>query len=156
MPPTPLDALGPVPNATQALPHVITGGQPGPEQFRALKEAGVEVILDIRDPMEPRPFDEAATVRELGMRYYNVPVVSGRVDDRVMGAILEVLRGEAGVSTLFHCASGNRVGGAIIPYLILDQGMTEDDAVMLAMRMGMRSAEMMDWGTDYARRHAAG
>jgi len=154
--PTPLDALGPVPNATQALPHIVTGGQPGPEQLRALKEAGVEVILDIRDPMEPRPFDEAGLVRDLGMRYYNVPVVSGRVDDGVMAAILNVLRSEAGASTLFHCASGNRVGGAMIAYLVLDEKMTEDDAVMQAMRMGMRSAEMLDWGTDYARRHSQG
>lgn len=153
---SPLDALGPVPNATQALPHLVTGGQPGPDQFRALKEAGVEVILDIRDPMEPRPFDEASLVRQLGMRYYNIPVVSGRVDDSVMASILEVLRREAGVSTLFHCASGNRVGGPMIAYLMLDQQVAEDDAVMQAMRMGMRSSEIMEWGTDYARRHSAG
>lgn len=153
MPPTPLEALGPVPNATQVLPHLITGGQPGPAQFRALSEAGVQVILDIRDPMEPRPFDEAALVAELGMRYYNVPVVSGRVDDKVMSRVVEVLRRESGVSTLFHCASGNRVGGAMLPYLIVDQKMAEDDAITLAMRIGMRSSEMLEWGTDYARRH---
>jgi len=153
---TPLQALGHVPNATQALPHLVTGGQPGPDQFRALREAGVEVVLDIRDPMEPRPFDEAALLRELGMRYYNIPVVSGRVDDSVMAEILEVLRREAGSSMLFHCASGNRVGGPMIAYLILDQKVAEDEAVMQAMRMGMRSSEMMEWGTDYARRHAAG
>lgn len=152
--PTPLEALGPTPNAVQALPHIITGGQPGPDQFRAMKEAGVEVILDIRDPMEGRPFDEAALVRELGMRYYNVPVVAGRVDDAVMEGILQILRREEGHQTLFHCGSGNRVGGAMIAYLMLDHGLIEEDAVMQAMRMGLRSPEMMEWGTDYARRHA--
>jgi len=153
---TPLEALGPTPNATQALAHIVTGGQPGPDQFRALREAGVEVILDIRDPMEPRPFDEARLVEELGMRYYNVPVVSGRVDDQVMARVLEVLRSENGRSTVFHCGSGNRVGGAMIAYLVLDQGMNEQDAVVQAMRMGMRSSEMLEWGTDYARRHTVG
>lgn len=153
--PTPLEALGRTPNAFQPLPHLLTGGQPGEAEFRALKEAGVEVILDIRDPMEPRPVDEAALVRELGMRYYNVAVVAGRVDDTVMAAVLAVLRKEREATTLLHCASGNRVGGALIPYLMLDQGMPEEDAVMIAMQGGLRSSEMLEWGTDYARRNAA-
>jgi protein tyrosine phosphatase (PTP) superfamily phosphohydrolase (DUF442 family) len=154
--PTPLEALGPTPNATQALPHIVTGGQPGPDQFRALSEAGVEVILDIRDPMEPRPLDEAALVAELGMRYYNIPVGAGRLDDGVMEEILSVLRSENGKQTLFHCASGNRVGGPMIAYLMLDEGMSEEDAVMMGMRIGMRSAEIMQWGTEYANRKAGG
>jgi protein tyrosine phosphatase (PTP) superfamily phosphohydrolase (DUF442 family) len=150
--PTPLEALGPTPNATQALPHIVTGGQPGPDQFRALREAGVEVILDIRDPMEPRAFDEPALAAELGMRYYNLPVGAGRLDDAVMEEILAVLRKEKGHQTLFHCASGNRVGGPMIAYLMLDEGMAEEDAVSMAMRIGTRSPEIMQWGTDYARR----
>lgn len=154
--PTPLEALGPTPNATQALPHLVTGGQPGPEQFRALREAGVEVVLDIRDPMEPRAFDEAALVAELGMRYYNIPVGAGRLDDAVMEEILGVLRSERGRPSVFHCASGNRVGGPMIAYLMLDEGMSQDEAVMMAMRIGMRSAEIMQWGVEYAERQAAG
>jgi hypothetical protein len=31
--------------------------------------------------------------------------------------------------------------------------MEEQDAVEQAMRVGLRSAEMMEWGLDYARRH---
>jgi len=154
--PTPLEALGLTPNATQALPHVVTGGQPGEAQFRALQEAGVEVVLDIRDPMEPRPCDEVALVRELGMRYYNIPVIAGRLDDEVLEAILGVLRKERGASMLFHCASGNRVGGAMIPYFIIDEGVTEEDAITLAMRIGMRSQDLLEWGAGYARRHSSG
>ena len=51
-----------------------------------------------------------------------------------------------------HCASGNRVGGALLPHLILDQGFEEEEAVGQAMRVGLRSAELMEWGTEYARR----
>lgn len=153
--PTPIEALGHTPNACQPLPHLITGGQPGEAEFRAMKEAGVEVILDIRDPMEPRSFDERALATELGMRYYNVAVVAGRLDDGVMDAVLEVLRKEKGASTLFHCASGNRVGGALIPYFMVDEGMPEEDAITLAMRVGMRSSELLEWGTDYVRRTTA-
>jgi protein tyrosine phosphatase (PTP) superfamily phosphohydrolase (DUF442 family) len=153
--PTPLEALAQTPHAVQALPHLVTSGQPGEAQFRALKEAGVEVILDIRDPMEPRPCDGAALAKELGMRYYNIPVVAGRLDDNTLDRVLAVLRSEKGASTVFHCNSGNRVGGAMIPYLMIDEGMSEEDATMLAMRMGMRSSELLEWGIDYARRHPA-
>ena len=49
-------------------------------------------------------------------------------------------------------AAGNRVGGALIPFFMIDQGMEEEDAVTQAMRVGLRSAELMEWGLEYARR----
>jgi protein tyrosine phosphatase (PTP) superfamily phosphohydrolase (DUF442 family) len=146
-------ALRGVANACQILPNVVTGGQPTAEQLTALKEAGGGIVLDIRDPMEPRPVDEAALVRQLDMEYVNVPVRSGALDDSTLERILSVLRGAGERTVFFHCGSGNRVGGALIPYFILDEGMEEQDAVDQAMRVGLRSAEMMEWGLEYARRN---
>jgi len=148
-----LHALHGIPNACQILTNVITGGQPNAEQLRALKEAGGGVVLDLRDPMEPRPVDEAGVVRELGMEYVNVPVRAGALNDDTLDRILTVFRGAGERKIFCHCGSGNRVGGALIPYLILDQHMEEQDAVDQAMQVGLRSAEMMEWGLDYSRRH---
>jgi protein tyrosine phosphatase (PTP) superfamily phosphohydrolase (DUF442 family) len=142
-----------VANACQILPTVITGGQPNAAQLHALQDAGGGIVLDLRDPMEPRPVDESKTVRELGMEYVNVPVHTGSLDDATLERILGVLRGAGNRTVFLHCGSGNRVGGALIPYFILDQDMDEQDAVDQAMRVGLRSAEMMEWGLDYARRH---
>jgi protein tyrosine phosphatase (PTP) superfamily phosphohydrolase (DUF442 family) len=150
---TPLQALGGVANACQILPNVITGGQPSAAQLRALKEAGGEIVLDVRDPMESRPVDEAALVRELGMEYINVPVRAGSLDDSTLERILAVLRRAGTRTVFFHCGSGNRVGGALIPFFILDQGLEEEEAIEQAMRVGLRSPEMMEWGLSYARRH---
>ncbi len=152
--PTPLQALANVANAYQALPKLITGGQPSPDIFEALKAAGVEVVLDIRDPMEARPFDEKLLVEKLGMRYVNIPVVAGYLHEALLDQILGILREEKDREVLFHCASGNRVGGALIPYFVLDQGLSEDDAMEAAMRVGLRNAELMDWGMRYARGRA--
>jgi protein tyrosine phosphatase (PTP) superfamily phosphohydrolase (DUF442 family) len=150
-----LQAMHGVANACQILPNVISGGQPNAEQLRALKDAGGGVVLDLRDPMEPRPVNEPEMVRDLGMEYVNVPVRAGSLDDATLERILSVLR-EAERKTVFlHCGSGNRVGGALIPYFMLDQGMEEEAAVDQAMRVGLRSAEMMEWGLDYARRKQA-
>ena len=150
----PLDALAGVANAAAPLPNLLTGGQPSARHLEALKNAGVLVILDIRDPMEPRPFDEPATASQLGLEYINVPVSAGTLDDPTLERILNVVRSNASRSLLFHCASGNRVGGALLPHFILDHGMTEDDAVGAAMRIGLRGAEYLQWGLDYARRKA--
>jgi protein tyrosine phosphatase (PTP) superfamily phosphohydrolase (DUF442 family) len=150
---TAFHALNGVANACQILPNVITGGQPNAAQLRALKGAGGEIVLDIRDPMEPRVVDEPALVRELGMEYVNIPVQVGSLDDVTLERILTVLRESNGRMVFFHCGSGNRVGGALIPYFILDQELTEEDALDQAMRVGLRSAEIMEWGLDYARRN---
>lgn len=150
---TAFQALSGVANACQILPNVISGGQPTAEQLKALKAAGGDIVLDLRDPMEPRPVDEAALVRQLGMEYVNVPVRAGSLDDAALERVLAVLRGRGDRTVFFHCGSGSRVGGALIPYLVLDQGMEEQAAVDQAMRVGLRSAEYLEWGLDYARRN---
>jgi protein tyrosine phosphatase (PTP) superfamily phosphohydrolase (DUF442 family) len=149
----PFQAMSGVANACQILPNVITGGQPNAQQLRALMEAGGGIVLDIRDPMESRPVDEPAVVQQLGMEYVNIPVRAGSLDDATLDRILAVLRGAGDRTVFFHCGSGNRVGGALIPYFMLDQGMTEEDAVDQAMRVGLRSAEIMEWGLSYVRRN---
>lgn len=149
---SPIEALRGVPNANQASPTVVTGGQPSAAHFRALKDAGVEVVLDIRDPMEPRGFDEPALMDELGLEYKVITVSDAHLTDETLASITDVMRQSEGRQTLVHCASGNRVGGALIPWLILNQGMTEEEATMAAMRMGLRGAHLLEWGLEYARR----
>lgn len=149
-----LAALAGVLNVCEALPHVITGGQPSADQLQRFCDAGGAVVLDIRDPMEPRPFDEPQCAAKLGLAYLNVPISPGATGDDKLEQILTVLRKYSGETIFFHCGSGNRVGGAMLAYLILDQGVPEDEAVERAMRMGLRSSEYMEWGLDYARRHA--
>ena len=146
-------AIRGVANACQLLPNVVTGGQPTADQLEALSQVEGSIVLDLRDPMEPRPVDEASLARQLGLEYVNVPVRAGALDDLLLERILGVLRSAGGRTVFVHCGSGNRVGGALLPFLILDQGMEEEDAVEQAMRVGLRSAEVLEWGLDYARRN---
>jgi protein tyrosine phosphatase (PTP) superfamily phosphohydrolase (DUF442 family) len=114
------------------------------------------VVLDIRAPREPRSLDEVAVTQRLGLEYQVIPVITGAATDVELDQILDALRKAQGRTTLFHCASGNRVGGALIPYFVLDQGMEEDDAVQLAIRIGLTSPQVLAWGLEYARRHGRG
>ena len=149
---SPVQALNGVPNACQLLPGVVTGGQPSGAHLAAFVTAGGRVVLDLRDPMEPRPLDEAATVASLGMEYVNVPIGPHSLTDATLDRVREVLREAGDGLVLVHCASGSRVGAALLPYLMLDQGLEEEDAVGQAMRVGLRSAELMGWALDYTRR----
>lgn len=149
-----MDTLAGTLNLQQPLPWLVTCGQPSLAQLEAAAGAGVTAVIDLRDPMEARPFDEPATAARLGISYHVIPVQPGALTDAALEQIVAVLRERTGQLTMLHCASANRVGGALIAHLMLDQGMDEATAVETAMRVGLRSAELMEWGTDYARRHA--
>ncbi|HMA41893.1 MAG TPA: hypothetical protein VKP10_17615 [Gemmatimonadales bacterium] len=147
-----LDAITGVPNASEPIPGLVTGGQPQSRHLTALKQAGCELVLDCRDPMEPRPISEPEDAAAAGLEYVCIPMGHSRGEDATLSKIREVLRANVGKRKMFyHCASGNRVGASVIPYLMLDQGFGEEDAVNAALRMGMRNAELMEWAIDYVR-----
>jgi uncharacterized protein (TIGR01244 family) len=152
---TPFEAIRGVPNACQVLPTVVTGGQPTPEHLDALAKSGNAIVIDLRESMEPRGFDEPALVKQLGMEYKLVPVGAHTMSDTTLETLRTALTAAGERPVFIHCGSGNRVGGALIPALMLDQGMDEEDAVDTAMRVGLRSAELMEWGLGYTRRQRA-
>lgn len=144
------------PNYGEPLPGLLTSGQPGAGHFKDLAAQGVKTVIDIRDSMEPRPFDEPALVRGLGMKYVNVSVRQGALDDAMMDATLDAIRQNDGQPLLLHCASANRVGGVLIPYFMIDKGMSEEDAVAAAMKVGLRGADLLEWALDYTQRKTGG
>ena len=132
-----LDAVNGVLNAYEPVAGLITGGQPLVEHLAALKLAGCDVVVDVRDPMEEQPFDAPAAVRATGLDYLNIPVSHTPLDDRAIEEMQRALHGVIGARSAFiYCNSGNRVGAALIPYLMLDRGFEEESAVDAAMRMG--------------------
>ena len=139
-------------NASTPLPWLLVGGQPTVQQLEALNAAGVRTVIDVRDAMEPRPFDEPGTVAALGVNYVNAPVVSGALNDNAMDLVLGALRSARGTPALLHCNSANRTGGPLLAYLMLDEAMDQESAVDVAMRSGLRSVEVMEWATDYVAR----
>lgn len=153
---SPFDAAAGIVNACQALPTVTTGGQPTADHLRALKDAGADILLDLRDPMEQRPFDEPALAKEVGLEYINVPVSSATLNDATLERVLTVYRNAGEKKIFVHCAGGGRVGATLLPHFMVDLGMDEEAAVEQAMRVGLRNPEMLEWGLEYARRKTAG
>lgn len=141
-------------NAAEPVPGWVTGGQPTAEQLAAFKQAGGEVVLDNRDPMEPRPMDEPAAAKAAGLQYISLPIVHGAVTADTMKRFHDTVKKLEGKKVLMHCSSGNRTAAGLIPYFMIDKGMDQEQAVELAMQSGMRSAELMELAVEYARRPA--
>lgn len=147
--PSLLEVFTGLPNAAEPVPGLITGGQPSEQQLKAFKTAGGEVVVDNRDPMEPRPFDEPAVVRAAGLEYVNLPIVEGAATADTMKRMHEVLRRLEGRKAMVHCNSGNRTSAGLIPYLMIDKRMEEEAAVDVAMRGGLRNAGLMELALSY-------
>ena len=148
-----LDAAAGIPNACEPIPGMVTGGQPTAAQLAALKHAGCEMVLDIREPMEPQPYRTPDAVVAAGLDYLNIPVSHGPLSDKTFELVRRTVRDFAGRKRmLFHCGSGNRVGATLLPYFILDQGMDVEEAIAQAMRVGMRDAGLLQEALEYVRR----
>ena len=55
--------------------HVATGGQPAPEQFTAIREAGYDVVINLALADSPGAVsNEEKIIHDLGMTYEHIPV----------------------------------------------------------------------------------
>ncbi len=144
---------GMLPRETHPASDVVVGGQPLEAQLEALAIAGYRTIVDTRHPAEPRGFDEKALVRRLGMNYANIPMVDPVVPDRDFRKLRDILARSENRPAVLHCASGNRVSGLMIPWLILDEGKTHDQALRIAGEAGLRNSYLAQQALDYVRRN---
>src|SRR2546427_9811031 len=96
-----LDAIAGVPNACEPIPGIVTGGQPASEHLAALKRAGCEVVIDIREAMEPRPFKTPDAVLQAGLGHVSIPGGHGPVGDATLAPLADAVRELAGTRPAF-------------------------------------------------------
>lgn len=130
----------PLPGALEIRPGLfVVRGTPGPETFAGLKAAGITHVLSLRNAAEGDFTKDAAATAAAGADYGRCPV-----DREPTDAALDAFRARLkalpkGARALVHCASGNRVGGALFTHWVLDEGMDEAKALELAHAAGLHS-----------------
>lgn len=72
----------------------------------------------------------------------SLPVGHDTVEGDAYERFRELMRNPACRPVLVHCSSANRVGALLVPYLILDEGKTREEALQIARRVGLRSDEL--------------
>ncbi|MFT5291246.1 MAG: hypothetical protein ACI8QS_000544 [Planctomycetota bacterium] len=116
------------------------GGQPTAADLEALKAKGVTRIVDLRTEAEDRGYDEAAVCEELGLTYVALPFSPRNLDEDVIAGILAELKQDADgedLTTLVHCASGNRAHLMFSIHRVREEGVDIDAALADARAQGM-------------------
>lgn len=131
-----------LPNAGIPVPGVITAGQPTATQLEQLARGGVEIVADLRAASEDRGFDEPGAAARLALEYHSIPVIGASIGAREFAAVRSLMRARGTRAILVHCKSANRVGAALIPWLVLDQHRSRDDALAIAREIGLRGDDM--------------
>lgn len=139
-------------NAYCPMSGLATGGQPTAADLQGLARAGYRAILDIRGPEERRGYDEVRAARDAGLEYINLPVGHGPLPDELFERFRAILRDASRRPLLVHCASGNRVGLMLIPFLVLDEGRPPREALDTAIQAGLSSPQLAQLALDYVRR----
>ena len=129
--------LSGVVNGKWVTKNIAVGGALEEGTLPQLAEGGIARIINLRGSGE-MSWDEAGKVEAHGMAYVHLPISS--VTDFTPEFLDEFDRliGED-VSTLVHCASGNRVGAAFALHAQKHGGASVDDAMELGRRHGLTS-----------------
>lgn len=130
-------------NASIPEPGVMAAGLPTEAQIRTLAQEGYKTVIDLMPPEESRGFDEPKAAQEAGLRYVNVPVTLPSLDQATVDKFLETMR-TAEKPVVVHCASSNRVGALYYAWLVLEKGMSKDQALEKAQAAGLRHPELTE------------
>ena len=148
----PAPDVPPIRNFLQVNPQFCTGGQPRPEHFAQLKAAGVRSVLNLRTPGEHRAEEEQAAVEKAGMKYFNSPVVYTAPTAQQVDEFLRLTDDAANRPMFIHCTAAIRVGAFWMIRRALRDGMTVDQALEDAKKVGLANAPHLE---EFARAYIA-
>jgi protein tyrosine phosphatase (PTP) superfamily phosphohydrolase (DUF442 family) len=131
-----------IPGAAFPVPGIMIAGQPSGEQIQLLAEEGnYHTVIDLREPQEPRGFDEPEAVREGGLAYLNVPVAPAGLDQAAIDRFLAAMRG-AQRPLLVHCGTSGRAAALLYAWLVLERREPAAQALATARAAGLSSPEL--------------
>ena len=141
-------------NFTLVNDQFCTGGQPKLEALEKLKTEGVKAILNLRTPPEHRAADEEAKAKELGLKYFNIPVVYRDPKDEQVDQFLKITDDPSNRPMLIHCTAAIRVGAFWMIRRVLRDGWTVEAAEEEARKIGLREApHLVEFARAYIERH---
>jgi len=133
--------------------QICTGGQPTLDDLAKLKAEGTKAIINLRRPTEYDAEAEAAKAKELGLRYFNIPVSVAEPKDEQADQFLKLIADPANRPLFLHCGSANRVGAFWMIRRVLADGWKLEDAEAEARKIGMHSPSLVDFAHSYIARH---
>jgi protein tyrosine phosphatase (PTP) superfamily phosphohydrolase (DUF442 family) len=144
----------PIPKYLEVTPLLGTGGQPTDTGLRTLADKGYKAVVNLRTETEKVDLvAEEKLVRELGLKYYSVPLVGTAPDDRSAVEYLRVMDELKGEKVFVHCAAANRVGAVVMIQRVLRDGLTQDEAEEEAARIGLHTDVLRNFAREFIRKN---
>lgn len=129
------------PNLANPAEGVYTAGQPDSGQIRSAAEQGIRTVVNLCAEDECG-WDEAAVVKETGMRYIHIPVCGPEdICEANARKLHEVLEQRELQPMIVHCGSANRVGALYALQAHRFAGLDPEAALALGRRAGLAGAE---------------
>jgi protein tyrosine phosphatase (PTP) superfamily phosphohydrolase (DUF442 family) len=142
-----------LPRYFELTPHIGTGGQPTSPGFRLLAEKGYKAVINLRTSNEGVDLAaEGNLVRDLGLKYYSVPVAGKEPTDEQAVAFLKAMEDLKDDKVFVHCAAANRVGCFMIIQRVLKDGISQEKAEEEARQIGLRSDNLLKFARDFISR----
>jgi tyrosine-protein phosphatase SIW14 len=133
---TRLHSIG-IPNFAEVTPSLYRGAQPSHEGLEALKNLGVNLVVDLRGGTNK---DEEETAKKLGMQYIAIPSHCPYPRDEPFAKFLRVLRENPAKKVFVHCRLGDdRTGMAVASYRMAEQGWSAEEAMKEMKTFGFSS-----------------
>ena len=152
--PTTGSEVPPIRNFLRVNEQFCTGGQRTLEGLEKLKADGIRTIINLRPPTEHRAAEEEAKAKELGLRYFNIPVVYSDPKDAQVDEFLKLTDDPANRPAFIHCTAAIRAGAFWMIRRVMRDGFTVDQAEEEAKKVGLRDApHLLTFARKYIETH---
>jgi uncharacterized protein (TIGR01244 family) len=145
-----------IPNFMRVSDQVWVGGQPSMEDLSQLKAKGIRAIVNLRHPAEHNAAEEETKAKELGLRYFNIPVNPGDIKDEQVEEFLKITSDRRNLPAFIHCTKGVRVAAFWMIRRVLVDGWKMEDAEAEAQKIGLRNPILLEFARNYIAHHRSG
>ncbi len=108
---------------------LATAGQPTPQQFSAIADAGYQVVVNLAMPSSKEALaNEAEIVQALQLDYIAIPVVWEQPTLENFQEFVRVMEANGDKPVFVHCIANMRVSAFIYLYRLISQDLSESEA----------------------------
>lgn len=102
--------------------RIGTAGQPDEDQFAAIRQAGYEVVINLR-PLDACLFEERMLVEKEGMAYFAIPIAWEAPTAGDIAQFFAMMRANRDRRVFVHCALNMRVSACMYLYRVVEEQM---------------------------------
>jgi uncharacterized protein (TIGR01244 family) len=134
---------------------IACAGATTPASMAEVKRLGFASVINLRQASEAGANieEESAAAKAAGLNYVHLPFNTASPDPMLVENFLKAVTAPANQPAFVHCASGNRAATLWMIKRMTVDGWDVDRASTEATALGMSSAAMKTFATDYVAAH---